>query len=658
MSASPYVWEPSAETTRASNLGAFLEAHGLADFAALSARAGEDPEWFWDAVIRHHGIRFYRPYERVLDVSRGKPWARWCVGGTTNLAMNCLERPLELGRGDAPAIVWEGEDGAGRRWTYAELATETGRLAAGLRRVGLGKGDVVALYMPMVPEVAAAFLAIAKIGAIVLPLFSGFGAAALASRLNEADAVAVMTADGTRRRGKTVKLKATVDEAAGQVPSLCHVVVLDHLGTGAPMTVGRDHDWRALASQEAADAPCEEVDAEHPVMVMFTSGTTGKPKGTVHTHCGALVKNALDLGLLLDIRAGDRILWMSDMGWLVGPKIVIGATLLGATLVLAEGTPDHPDAGRMWRLAAENAVTVLGLAPTVARSFMRQDRAVVAAHDLSALRVVVSTAELWDRDSWLWLFKNVCRERVPILNYAGGTEIGGAILSGTVLHSLKPCSFGGPVPGTGAAVADDQGRPVAAGTIGELVMHSPSIGLSRGLWKDDGRYLETYWNKFPGTWAHGDLASVDEDGLWYLHGRADDTIKVAGKRTGPAEVEQLRLATGLVSEAAAVGVPDPVKGEAIVCTCVRGAAGRPGDATAAALGDAVAKGLGAPFRPREIHFVEDLPKTRNLKIMRRVIRAAYTGEDPGDVSALANPEALARLQATLSGSTTGGEREE
>ncbi len=647
MTTSQFVWEPGEEIKRASNLRAFLDAHGLDGFSALSARAGDDPEWFWDAVIRHHDIRFYRPYERVLDVSEGKPWARWCVGGTTNLTMNCLERQLGAGRGDAPAIVWEGEDGDTRRWTYAELARETAKLAAGLRHLGLGKGDVVALYMPMVPEVAAAFLAIAMIGAIVLPLFSGFGAAALADRLNEADAVVVMTADGTWRRGKTVGLKATMDEAAPDVVSLRHVVVLNHLGLDAPLVPGRDHDWRALSSEAAADTPCEEVDAEHPVMLMFTSGTTGKPKGTVHTHCGALVKNALDLGLLLDIRSGDRILWMSDMGWLVGPKIVIGATLLGATLVLSEGTPDYPDSGRMWRLAADNAVTVLGLAPTTARSYMRRDPAIVAAHDLSALRVVVSTGELWDRASWSWLFKRVCRERVPILNYAGGTEIGGAILSGTMLHPLKPCSFGAPVPGTGAGVADDQGRPVAAGTIGELVLHSPSIGLTRGLWKDNGRYLEAYWNKFPNTWVHGDLASVDADGLWYLHGRADDTIKVAGKRTGPAEVEQLLLATGFVSEAAAVGVPDPVKGEAIVCACVRASAGRPNDEIAKALCEAVAKGLGAPFRPREICFVKDLPKTRNLKIMRRVIRAAYTGEDPGDVSALANPEALARLEAAL-----------
>ena len=647
MGASEFVWQPDEEIVRASNLRAFLDAHRLADFAELSRRADDDPEWFYGAVIRHHDIRFYRPYERVLDVSEGGPWARWCVGGTTNLAMNCADRQVEAGRGDAPAIIWEGENGETRRWTYAELAGETSKLATGLRGIGLGKGDVIALYMPMVPEVAAAFLAAATIGAIALPLFSGFGEQALASRLNEADAVAVITTDGTRRRGKTVGLKATVDEAAEKVPSLRHVVVLDHLELDAPLVAGRDHDWRALTSGATADTPTEEVDAEDPVMLMFTSGTAGKPKGTVHTHCGAVIKNALDLGLLLDVRAGDRILWMSDMGWLVGPKIVIGGTLLGATLVLAEGTPDYPDVGRMWRLAAEHDVTILGVAPTIARTFMRHDSAVVEAHVLSSLRIVVSTGELWDRDSWLWLFKHVCKEKMPILNYAGGTEIGGAILSGTVLHPLKPCSFGGPVPGTGAAVVDDQGQPASRDTIGELVMVQPSIGLTRGLWKDRARYLETYWSRFPDMWAHGDLASVDDDGLWYLHGRADDTIKVAGKRTGPAEVEQLLLATGLVSEAAAIGVPDPVKGEAIVCACVRGSADLPDDGVAEALSEAVAKGLGAPFRPREICFVDDLPKTRNLKIMRRVIRAAYTGADPGDVSALANPEALKDIAATL-----------
>ena len=638
---SGFVWRPDEDTVRSSSLRAFLDAHSLPDYAALDARALEDPEWFWNAVIGHHDIRFDKPFERVLDLDRGEPWPRWCVGGTTNLATNCLDRQLELGRGGASAVVWEGEDGAVRRWTYAELASETARLAGGLRRLGLGPRDVVALYMPMVPEVAAAFLAIARVGATALPLFSGFGAAAIASRLNEAGAVAVITADGTLRRGRTVAMKETLDKAAEQVPTLRHVVVFDRLGDRIPMTAGRDHHWRDLAAGEAATA--EIVDAEEPLMLIFTSGTTGRPKGTVHTHCGAMIKNALDLGLLLDIRAGDRLLWMSDMGWLVGPKTVIGATLLGATLVLAEGAPDYPDSGRLLRLAAEHGVTVLGLAPTVARTMMRRG----PAQAPEKLRILVSTGELWDPDSWLWLFREVGRSNAPILNYAGGTEVGGAILIGTVLHPLKPCSFGGPVPGVGAAILDENGSPVPAGAKGDLVMRRTSIGLTRGLWNDAERYLETYWNKYPNYWVQGDTASVDADGLWYLHGRADDTIKVAGKRTGPSEIEDLLLATGLIAEATAVGVPDPIKGEAIVCVCVGGKADWPEAEIAKRLADAVTDGLGAPFRPREIRFVDELPKTRNLKIMRRVLRALLSGSDPGDTSALADPELLPKLEAAL-----------
>ena len=636
---SEFVWRPDEDTVRSSNLRAFLDAHSLPDYAALDAKALDDPEWFWNAVIDHHDIRFDRPFERVLDLDRGEAWPRWCVGGTTNLAMNCLDRQLEMGRGDALAVVWEGEDGVVRRWTYERLTSETARLAGGLRRLGLGRRDVIALHMPMAPEAAAAFLAVARIGAVALPLFSGFGAAAIASRLNEARAVAVIAADGTLRRGRTVAMKETLDKAAERVPTLRHVVVFDRLGDPVPMTAGRDCRWRDIAAGEEA-AP-KIVDAEEPLMLMFTSGTTGRPKGTVHTHCGAMVKNALDLGLLLDIRAGDRLLWMSDMGWLVGPKTVIGATLLGATTVMAEGTPDYPDSGRLLRLAAEHGVTVLGLAPTVARTMMRS----APAQAPESLRIMVSTGELWDPESWLWLFRKVGRSAAPILNYAGGTEVGGAILVGTVLHPLKPCSFGGPVPGVGAAILDETGSPVPVGAKGELVMRRASIGLTRGLWKDSERYLETYWNKFPNCWVQGDTASVDADGLWYLHGRADDTIKVAGKRTGPSEIEDLLLATGLISEAAAVGVPDPAKGEAIVCVCV----GRQADPAEAArrLADAVADGLGAPFRPREIRFVDELPKTRNLKVMRRVLRALLSGSDPGDTSALADPELLPKLEAAL-----------
>ena len=645
---SEFVWVPSDEMKRASRLGGFLRLHGLADCAALHARATDDPEWFWDAVIRYFDLRFETPYERVLDLSGGIAWPKWCAGGRTNLVLSCLDAHManDAAR-DRLAIVWEGEEGAVRRWTYAQLNTETCRLAEALRALGIGHGDVVAIYLPMIPETVAAFLAIAKIGAVVLPMFSGFGAAAAADRMRAAGASAVLTADGTRRRGRDVAMKAVIDAAAADVPSLRHAVVLELTGTAVGWTGGRDHSWCAITANAGDCSPTEIMDAEDPVMIMYTSGTTGRPKGTIHTHCGVLVKNALDMGLCVDLGAGDRLLWMSDIGWMVGPKMIVGATVLGATLVLTDGAPDYPDTGRIWRLCAEHRATMLGIAPTVVRTQMTHGAGAVARHDLSSLRLTISVGEPWNPEAWLWFFEHVCRRSIPVLNYAGGTEVGGAILSGTLHDPLRPCAFGGSVPGHGADVVGDDGNAVPPGEVGELVMRQTSIGLTRGLWGEPERYVESYWSRFPDTWVHGDWVSRDADGLWYIHGRSDDTIMIAGKRTGPAEIESLLLETGAVTEAAAVGVPDPVKGEGLVCVCVPGSRDAADDDCARRLEAAVVAGLGRPFRPNRIVFVAALPKTRNQKIMRRLVRAVLTGSPPGDLSSLVNPDALVELERAL-----------
>jgi acetyl-CoA synthetase len=635
------VWRPDEATRRQANLTAFMSAHGIADYDALDRRSVEQPEWFWNAIISWFGLRFGTPYEAVLDSSAGAPWTRWCVGGTTNIVANCLDRHRGTPTMDRSALEWEGEDGTRRVLTYTELDAEVCRLAGALRRLGLGRGDVVGIYMPMVPEVAVAFLAIAKIGAIVLPLFSGFGATAVVARLNDGGARAVLTADGTHRRGKPVALKSVIDEAAAAVPTLERVIVLRHVGLDAPMSTPRDLWWHEALAGLPATAPTQEVPADDPLILIFTSGTTGKAKGAVLTHCGFATKLALDLGLCMDFKASDRLLWMSDMGWLVGPIIVAGPTLLGGTVVMAEGAPDYPERGRLWRLVQDFRVSFLGIAPTVARALMQYGDAEVARYDRSSLRIIASTGEPWNPDSWLWVFDTVGGARVPIINYSGGTEIGGGILTGTVLHPLKPCSFAGSCPGMGADVVDASGAPVPRGEVGELVMRVPSIGLTRGLWKEPERYLESYWKVIPGMWVHGDFASVDADGFWYVHGRSDDTIKVAGKRVGPAEIESVLLATGKVAEAAVVGLTDAVKGQAVVCVCVARDAG---PALADELSEAVARTLGPPFRPRSIMFVAELPKTRNMKIMRRVVRSVLEGRDAGDLSALVNPDAVTELR--------------
>lgn len=640
-----FVWVPSESFKRDSNWAAFLRAENI-DYPQLERRAAEDPEWFWDAVIRFLGVQFVKPYARVLDLSKGIEWPQWCVGATGNVTLSLLDRHLSDGGGGHDAIAWESEDGRRGCLSYRQLAREVNRLASGLAMQGLGRGDAVGIFLPMTAEVAIAYLALARIGCVILPLFSGFGAAAIAARLNDADAVAVITADGSLRRGKQVGMKSVLDKAIQDVPTIRHVVVVRRLGVDVRMANGRDVWWSDVAARGHDDFAAVELPAEHPLMIVYTSGTTGKPKGTVHTHCGVAVKTGEDYILCFDLKSTDRLMWMTDFGWLVGPLQVTAALLAGATCVLVEGVPDYPETDRLWRLVQDHAVTFLGCGPTLARMMMRYGAAGLAKYDLSCLRVAASTGEPWDRDSWMWIYENVLRRRGPLMNYSGGTEIGGLIAT-NVLYPIKPASFSGSIPGVDADIVDADGNSVEPGEVGELVMRQACIGTTRGLWRDPQRYIETYWSRIPGMWVHGDWASRDADGSWFIHGRSDDTIKIAGKRTGPAEIEALLLATRRVTDAAAVAVPDPVKGSAVVCAVVAAEHETAGRELASALSDAVVAGLGGPFRPKQILFVRELPRTRNMKTMRRIIRATLLNEPPGDLSALVNPEAVDELQAIV-----------
>ncbi len=642
-----FVWYPDPEAVEASNMMAFMRAHGLGSYQDLVARSDEDPEWFWNAIIETLGTPFTKPYDTVLDLSGGKPWPKWCPGGETNLSMACITRHRGTGIEDLPAVIWESETGEVRRWSFRELDAEVCRLAEGLKSLGLGRGDAIGLFLPMSLEVVAAFFAIAHMGAVVVPLFSGFGADAIAARLNDAEAKAVITADGSRRHGQVIEMKAIMDTAAGLVATLDHVVVADYLGVGWTASGARDVAWAELVRDKPTRTEAVAMPADDPVVLIYTSGTSGKPKGTIATHCGLAVKPTLDFHLHADVKPGDRLLWITDFGWAVGPLISAAATAMGAALILAEGGPDYPDPGRMWRLCDEHGATHLGTAPTSIRTLMRHGSEAPTSRDLSKLRVIVSTGEPWTDEAWHWTFEHVCARRVPIINWSGGTEIGGGIIAGNLLTPMKPCSFAGSIPGMAADIVDENGQSVGAGEVGELVLRLPSMGLSRGLWKDLERYIETYWEMFGDLWRQGDWASRDEDGMWYVHGRSDDTIKVSGKRTGPAEIEGLLMATGRVSEAAVIGLPDDIKGQAIGCVCVS-APGIEGDhALAADLVEAVVDGMGRSFRPSRLIFVDDLPKTRSMKIMRRVVRAIVIGEAPGDLSSLSNPESLESLRQSL-----------
>jgi acetyl-CoA synthetase len=503
--------------------------------------------------------------------------------------------------------------------------------------------------MPMVPEIVVAMLAIIKIGGIFLPLFSGFGAAAIVSRLNDANAKALFTAAGTYRRGKFCAMKPIADEAATQIPTLQHLITFNQAGewmleaVGSAVPSGVELDSLGTANATAWDSPTEHTSCEDPMMIIYTSGTTGKPKGAVHTHCGFPIKSAQDMWQGLDLHGDETLFWMTDMGWMMGPWEVFGTLLLGATMMLYDGAPDFPGPDRVWSLVDRHKVTALGVSPTLIRALRRYGDEIVHQHDLSSLRKFASTGEPWNPDPWMWLFQNVGRGKLPIINYSGGTEISGGIVMGNVLTPMKPCAFSGPLPGMAADVVDENGNSVR-GEVGELVIREPWIGMTRGFWKDPDRYIETYWSRFPDVWVHGDWAAIDNDGLWYILGRSDDTIKIAGKRVGPAEVESVLVAHSQVSEAAAVGVPDSIKGEALVCFCVLKKDANGDTALAAELKESVARDLGKALAPREVIFVGDIPKTRNAKVMRRIVRAAYLGEKLGDTSALENPASLDEIK--------------
>jgi acetyl-CoA synthetase len=665
-------WRPTREQIDGSRLMAFMARHGIAEYQTLLFRSTREPEWFWRAVLDDLDIEFYEPFARIMDTSLGIPWTQWCVGGRLNIAHNCLDKWCVEGRldprtglptADRVAIRWEGEEGATRTLTYAELQREANRCAHALRELGVQKGDRVGLFMPMCPELIAAFFAVIKLGAVVLPLFSGYGAEAVATRLRDSGAVAVVTADGFWRRGQPVPMKATLDAAVNDVPSVRHVIVVRRLGVdGAPPhgaqapTQPRDVDWsEAVDDRQPTTFDTEHTAAEDPLMLIYTSGTSGTPKGAVHTHCGFPIKAAQDMVHAFDVNAGDTMYWVSDMGWMMGPWEVFGVLLLGGTILLYDGALDYPGPDRLWQLVERHHVNILGVSPTLIRSLMRHGDSPVRAHDVSSLRVLGSTGEPWNPEPWRWFFDVVGGSRLPIINYSGGTEVSGGLVAGNVITPMKPAAFAGPPPGIDADVVDDTGAPIR-NQVGELVVRAPWMGMTHGFWNDPDRYLSTYWSRFPNVWVHGDWAAIDDDGLWYILGRSDDTIKIAGKRLGPAEVESVLVEHASVVEAAAIGVPDEIKGQALVCFCVLRPGHEPSAEHARTLKALVANRLGKPLTPSAVEFVRDLPKTRNAKVMRRVIRAAYLGEPRGDLTSLENPGAVDEIAALGAQTALGASR--
>jgi acetyl-CoA synthetase len=616
------VWAPSPERFEQAHVVRLWRKLGCDGYPELHRISVEEPERFWPAVVEDLGIEFSTPFERVLDTSEGVEWAKWFVGGQLNLAWNCVHK----WRSGDEAVVGLGEDGTRWSLTWSELSRDVTKLAEALVALGVEPGDRVAIFMPMCPEVAVASNACAHIGAVQVPIFSGFAAPAIRARLEDSGAKVVICADWSLRRGQRMEMRATLDDA---------LVAGEHVVEWAR----ERREWPELVRGQPGTLAPLPVDSEHPYLLAYTSGTTGRPKGALHVQGGFLVSIAREVAYQTDVKRGDRVHFATDMGWIMGPWTVVGAGAVGATIVFAEGAPDWP-ADRLWRMVQDERVTMLGVSPTLIRALIPKGD---PTQDLSSLQAIATTGEPWNPDPYMWLHETVGGGRTPIVNISGGTEVGACFLSVCIAYPIKPVSLGFPALGEDVDVFDAEGRSVR-GEVGELVCKRPWPGMTRGVWGDPERYLETYWRRFPGVWTHGDWASVDEDGYWFLHGRSDDTLNIAGKRIGPAELESAAVSHPAIAEAAAVGVPHDVKGEVAWIFCVR----KPGeDAGEQEVAGRVAEVLGKAFKPERVLFVGALPKTRSAKIVRRAVRAQVLGKDPGDLSSLENPDSLEEIARVL-----------
>ncbi len=636
------IWEPYGDYLNKSNITRFMKRHGIESYRELIDRSISDIEWFWDVALKDLNVEWYQPYEKLLDASGGLPWTKWFIGGKINIAHNCLDRHAKSSRKDNIALIWEGDSGEVRKLTYGEMWQTVNQLANGLKGIDVKRGDRVGIYMPMIPEIVIALFACFKIGAVAIPIFSGFGASALATRLEDGEAKVIFTADGFVRRGQQGELKKKVDEATSKVSCIEHVIVYKRCGIQIPWDDHKDIWWHDLIDGHSTICKTERMEAEDTALVLYSSGTTGKPKGTVHTHAGCLAQMSKEVGYYCDLRNEDIFFWLTDIGWMMGPWEMIGVQHFGGTYLIFEGVPDYPAPDRLWDIVERHGVTILGLSPTVVRSLMRHGEEWVKKHDISRLRLLGSTGEVWDTESYLWYFEKIGGKRCPIINISGGTEIVGCFLSPLPIIPLKPCTLGGPGLGMDVDVFNEDGKPVR-GDIGYLVCKKPSPSMTKGFLNDPDRYLQTYFSKWQDVWFHGDWARIDDDGYWFLHGRTDDTIKIGGKRIGPAEIETALLGHKSVCEAAVIGVPHEIKGEGIICFVVLKPGIEPTERLHQELKNKVVEDMGKAFRPEDVRFVRGIPKTRSGKIIRGLIKKKFLGQEIGDAASVENPEVLEEI---------------
>jgi acetyl-CoA synthetase len=616
------------------------------DYRVLYDRSINDPEGFW--AEQAHTLRWSRQWDRVLEWKA--PIAKWFLGGQLNVSENCLDRHVTTWRKNKAAIIWEGEPGDTRILTYQELLREVCRFANVLRGLGVEKGDRVGIYMPMIPEAAVTMLACTRIGATHSVVFGGFSSEALRDRMNDAEAKVIVTADGGYRRGAVVPLKANVDGAlkSGGCKSVESVVVVRRTGEQVPMQAGRDHWWHERMEAASDVCPAEPVDSEHPLYILYTSGTTGKPKGVVHTTGGYLLQTALTTKYVFDIKDEDTYWCTADIGWVTGHSYVVyGPLANGATTLMYEGAPNTPEPDRFWRMIARHRVTVFYTAPTAIRAFVRWGEQWPLKHDLSSLRLLGTVGEPINPEAWMWYRTVIGGSRCPIVDTWWQTETGAIMISPLPgVTPTKPGSGTLPFFGVDPAVVDKDGQDVPAGAGGYLVIRKPWPSMLRTVYKDPDRYVEQYWKKFPGIYFTGDGARRDADGYFWIMGRVDDVINVAGHRLGTMEVESALVSHARVAEAAVVGRPDDLKGSALVAfVTVQQGGATPDEKLRAELKEHVVREIGAIARPEEIRFTEGLPKTRSGKIMRRLLRDIAAGKETvGDTTTLEDYSVLARLR--------------
>ncbi|MFT4948224.1 MAG: acetyl-CoA synthetase [Natronomonas sp.] len=652
-------YEPDEAFARSSNIHQFMRAHGVDSYDELHRRSVESVEgvedsgleWFWDDIVDHLGLEFYEDYDQVRDDSNGPQFTDWYVGGELNIAHNVVDRHAQVDTGtrNTVATIWEGEDGEVREMTYHDLHRQSNQVANYLEERGIGTGDTVGLYMPMVPEIVSIMYGCFKTGAIAVPIFSGFGVDATATRIADSGCSVLFTGDGFLRRGSEVHLKQQADDAVAEAGHVEHTVVYSRLGHEAgseavPWT-DRDEWWADAVATQDDTYETKSLPADQACMLLYSSGTTGTPKGIVHTHAGGLVQPAKEMYFSFDHKPNDRFLWVSDIGWMMGPWTLVGNHAFGGTIVIYEGAPDYPEPDRFWELVDRHKVSAFGVSPTAIRALRKHGTEYVEGHDLSSLRLLGSTGEPWDPESWEWFLDNIGGGDTPVMNISGGTEVFGCFLQPTPVHALKPGTLAAPALGMDVDIVDRDGESVADdGERGYLVCRSSAPSMTKSLWSGDERYLEEYWSTFDDMWNHGDWARKDADGFWFLEGRADDVLNVAGRKVGPAEVEGTLIEHEAVNAAVAIGAPDDTTGTAVVTYVILNEGYEPAGELREQLRGQVGEELGKPFRPREVLFVDEFPETQSGKIVRRIIQSVYTGETVGDLSSIDNPGAIEKIE--------------